>query len=239
MAGGGGMGSGKPEMQGHHARLQAKAEEGHEEDAVHRAQAHAGGGSQREGERRAPPEQEHAEECQRPDMGGHQVDEARPPALLALVLDADEEEARERHSFPAEKEGQGMAGDQEEAHARHQEAEEEEEPLSRPPVLSLRPIAQAVDRGHSPDQEYGDEEEGAQGIKADEAIPDRGPGQGERGGGRLEKSSEGPYQTRRAGEDKERDGDALAPGASPPHEEGRDAASRREDDRQDDQGEGH
>ena len=202
LAGRGRVGAGQPEMKGHRARLQAKAEEGQEEKAVRAAPAQKPGeGFQIETSGGMAPQREQAEEGQRADMGGDDVDEARPSAFPTVVLNRYKEESRERHRLPSDQEGQGVPGDEQKGHPRHKQAEEKLQPPTRPPVARRGRITEAVNRGEGADEKNGHQEECAQGIECDEAVPHRRPRQGDRDRARPEQTRTGARKADATGED--------------------------------------
>ena len=96
----------------------------------------------------------------RPSMGHHHIQEPRSRVLAVPVVGHDEDVARERHAFPAEEEGQRVAGAAEERHAAQEHVQRE--PLRRLPRRSgvgrvRAKIGRTVDGGR--DGHEGDDEE--------------------------------------------------------------------------------
>jgi hypothetical protein len=99
------------------------------------------------------------EEQGRPSMGHHHIQESRSRVLAVPVVGDDEDVAGERHAFPAEEEGQRVAGAAEKRHAAQEHVQRER--LRRLPrgsrVGRVRSkIRRTVDRrrdGHDGDDE--------------------------------------------------------------------------------------
>ena len=103
--------------------------------------------------------QERDEEQGRPSVGHHHVEQPRARVLAIPVVGDDEDVAGERHAFPAEEEGQRVAGAADERHAAQEHVQREH--LRRLPRRSrvgrVRPeVGRTVDGrrdGHEGDDE--------------------------------------------------------------------------------------
>ena len=196
----------EPDVERDHAGLGGEARERQEEQrrsrrAVEVTRRRAKG---REVERPGPLGQgkECDEEQGRPSVGHHHVEEPRSRVLAIPVVGDDEDVAGERHAFPAEEEGQRVAGAAEERHAAQEHVQREH--LRRLPRRSrvgrVRPeVGRTVD-GRRDGHEGDDEQE----VGREPVDREREPGEREEGRERL-----GQRAARVAEENAERNAEAC------------------------------
>ncbi len=110
-------------MEWHEARLEAEPDERQgEHGCAPRRQTRAAERTEREPARPSAPEREHGDQRERPDVGGGEIDEPRPPDFCLLVLEHDEQVGSERHQFPSNQERHSRLGRHHEGHGSQKQA---------------------------------------------------------------------------------------------------------------------
>ena len=172
----------QPDVQRHHARLDAEAEEGAGKGDRRPQRRQLGRAHLVEGETAAEGG-EHAEgqqDHQGADVGEQQVEEGGVAVGGVLVLIHHQKISGKRHHFPEDHEHQGVVGEQHHLHAEHEERGEHPERrqgLGRRAARELARVAGAVERNR--DHQRAEQHEEKAGERIDPQMPVE-PGQAER-----------------------------------------------------------
>ena len=128
---------------------------------------------QGEGTAGGPQQAEERQQAERRHVRRHQVDPAAAADLPHAVFRRHEEEGRQGHDLPAEEEQHAVAGDHHQGHAGRQRAVEEPQLAAVLGMFRLLPVAQAVDVAQQRNQEDRQQEDGRDGVDADEELARR------------------------------------------------------------------
>ena len=169
VARGGGMGVGKPDVQGEQAGLDAEAEQCQQKEGGRDRGRQLGQGAEvGEVETAAahPGLDEEGEQQHHPAMRDQQVEPGRPAYLVVVMVPGDEEEGGEGHQLPGgEKKDRVGRGDHQQ-HGGDQQVEKEPVGPQRPVLPFLFQVAGSVHGARRPQQGDGDHEPGRQGVEA-------------------------------------------------------------------------